>query len=332
MFARTRVAACFFDVRINRSMGLKVWAFSATGGRHRAMHDLPLLVVMAKAPVCGSLKTRLARDIGAVAAASLARTLCASLLREAARDTQFRTMLAVTPDNAIHARFASWRVRHPGTARQAVSGIAKNSLAWRAVRPRISAQALSGATISPPHPVPLSRKLALASLPVMLPASASGCGWERERTHNPLPLRERVAAGEAGRRVRGRADIVRMTQGRGGLGARMQRIFDVCGRGPVIVVGTDIPFVTREIVARAFRQLRGADAVFGAAEDGGYWLVGLRRRPRTLSPFENVRWSSPHALADTLANLRGRRVAFADTLFDIDTLADYRRFMRQGYR
>jgi glycosyltransferase A (GT-A) superfamily protein (DUF2064 family) len=112
----------------------------------------------------------------------------------------------------------------------------------------------------------------------------------------------------------------------------MQRIFDVCGHGPLIIVGTDIPFVTRETVARAFRQLRGADAVFGPAEDGGYWLVGLRRRPRTLSPFENVRWSSPHALADTLANLRGRNVAFAETLFDIDTLACYRRFMRRRYR
>ncbi len=108
----------------------------------------------------------------------------------------------------------------------------------------------------------------------------------------------------------------------------MQRIFDCCGRGPLIIVGTDIPFITREIIAEAFRQLRRADAVFGCAEDGGYWLVGLRRRPKRLAPFENVRWSSPHALADTLQNLCSHCIAFAATLFDIDTEADYRRYLR----
>jgi hypothetical protein len=38
-----------------------------------------------------------------------------------------------------------------------------------------------------------------------------------------------------------------------------------------------------------------------------------------------VRWSGPHALADTLANLKGHRVALAATLCDIDTEEDYRR-------
>jgi uncharacterized protein len=246
------------------------------------MREPPLLVVMAKAPVCGAVKTRLAREIGAVAAASLARTLCAALLREMAQDARFRTILAVSPDTAVAARFASWPFRHPGTARRAVSGIAKKFNALNTFPRACFSRRLRAATISTP---------------------------------------QNCAAG-----------IVRIAQGRGGLGARMQRIFDVCGRGPLIVVGTDIPFVTRENIARAFRRLRGADAVLGPAEDGGYWLVGLRRRPTTLKPFENVRWSSPHALADTLANLRGRRVAFADTLFDIDTLADYRRFLRQRYR
>ena len=112
----------------------------------------------------------------------------------------------------------------------------------------------------------------------------------------------------------------------------MQRIFDRFGKGPLIIAGTDIPFIKREMIADAFRRLRGADAVFGRAEDGGYWLVGLRRRPKRLAPFENVRWSSPFALADTLKNLSSHRIAFAATLFDIDTEADYRRFLRQRYR
>jgi hypothetical protein len=50
----------------------------------------------------------------------------------------------------------------------------------------------------------------------------------------------------------------------------------------------------------------------------------MKRAPRVLTPFASVRWSSPHALADTLVNLAGRRVAFAVELNDVDT--------RQGYR
>ena len=75
------------------------------------------------------------------------------------------------------------------------------------------------------------------------------------------------------------------------------------------VIGTDVPQITRGHIWAAFRLLGRHDAVFGPAEDGGYWLVGLRRRPRTLRPFAGVRWSTPHALGDTLANLRGRSVA-----------------------
>ncbi len=250
------------------------------GKRRLTMHEPPLFVIMAKAPVCGAVKTRLASEIGPVAATALARTLTAALLREIAGDRRFRTILAISPDHARHAPFMAWSLtfRHPGTATRAVSGIAKcGDVAHYSKRPRISENALSGVTIA------------------------------------------------AGKRQR-------IPQGRGGLGHRMQCIFDRCGQGPLIIVGTDIPFITSEMIANAFRSLRRADAVFGRAEDGGYWLVGLRRRPKRLAPFENVRWSSPYALADTLQNLRAHRIAFAATLFDIDTETDYRRYLRKRYR
>jgi uncharacterized protein len=86
----------------------------------------------------------------------------------------------------------------------------------------------------------------------------------------------------------------------------------------VVIVGTDVPRIAPADIARAFRRLGRDDAVFGPAEDGGYWLVGLMRRPRVLRPFADVRWSSPHALADTLANLDDRSVAFVATLADVD--------------
>lgn len=114
----------------------------------------------------------------------------------------------------------------------------------------------------------------------------------------------------------------RMPQGHGGLGRRMQRIMDRMAPGPVVIIGTDIPGIRASHVRDAFRLLGRHDAAVGPATDGGYWLVGLRRRPRVPRIFQAVRWSSPHALADTLANLGGLSVARVAVLSDVDTAAD----------
>ena len=106
----------------------------------------------------------------------------------------------------------------------------------------------------------------------------------------------------------------------------MQRLLaSASGSGPIVLIGTDIPGVAPGHIAQAFARLGGHDAVFGPAEDGGYWLVGLRRCPRLLRPFAGVRWSSPHALADTVANLARARVAMVATLSDVDTARDHAR-------
>jgi rSAM/selenodomain-associated transferase 1 len=120
-------------------------------------------------------------------------------------------------------------------------------------------------------------------------------------------------------------NVTRLGQGGGDLGRRMQGLFARLPPGPVIIIGSDIPSIRTFHIAQAFRLLGAHDAVLGPAQDGGFWLVGLRRSPRLLAPFRNVRWSGPHTLADTLANLKGHRVALAVTLSDIDTEEDYRR-------
>jgi len=115
-----------------------------------------------------------------------------------------------------------------------------------------------------------------------------------------------------------------LPQGQGDLGMRMQRLFRRMPPGPTIIVGSDIPAIASSDIARAFRLLGNADAVFGRAPDGGFWLVGLRRAPRVLAPFAQVRWSGSHALVDTLRNLKDQAIAFAATLSDVDTEEDYR--------
>ncbi|MSO92442.1 MAG: glycosyltransferase [Rhodospirillales bacterium] len=106
-------------------------------------------------------------------------------------------------------------------------------------------------------------------------------------------------------------------QGRGDLGRRMARVCNALPPGPAVIVGTDSPGVARAHVAQAFRALGRRAAVFGPAADGGYWLVGLRRRPAIPDVFRNVRWSTRFALADTLANL-ACAPALLETLVDID--------------
>ncbi len=125
----------------------------------------------------------------------------------------------------------------------------------------------------------------------------------------------------AGRWLAGARGLARVAQGGGDLGARMHRACALCARGRVAIVGCDVPSARAEDVAACFRALGRADAAFGPAEDGGYWLVGLARR-RPARPFAGVRWSGPHALADTLGNFAGRRVALLRTLRDVDSAED----------
>ena len=117
----------------------------------------------------------------------------------------------------------------------------------------------------------------------------------------------------------------RMPQGGGDLGRKLQRVADRAPPGPLLIIGTDIPGIRAGDIAAAFRALGNHDAVFGPASDGGYWLVGLRRTPATPRAFQNVRWSSEYARADTMANLKGRRIALVAPLDDVDDAGDLRR-------
>ncbi|SEP43424.1 hypothetical protein SAMN02990966_06190 [Rhodospirillales bacterium URHD0017] len=111
-------------------------------------------------------------------------------------------------------------------------------------------------------------------------------------------------------------------QGPGDLGVRMKRPFLALPAGPVVLVGSDIPAMRASHIARAFDLLGRHDFVFGPATDGGFWLVGARRtRPMPRGLFADVRWSTYHALADSISTLPSDySVACADVLDDVDDL------------
>jgi len=121
----------------------------------------------------------------------------------------------------------------------------------------------------------------------------------------------------------------RIPQGQGNLGERMARMFRSMPTGPTCIIGGDIPDIQPHHIHRAFRVLGVHDAVFGPANDGGYWLIGMKRSSALPPPvLQNVRWSTKHALADSVASLKDMRIAYVDQLQDVDTAADLARISK----
>ena len=117
--------------------------------------------------------------------------------------------------------------------------------------------------------------------------------------------------------------LERRLQGGGDLGARMARAFAHAPPGPAIIVGADAPGLRTRHIRSAFKALHGADAVFGPAADGGYWLIGLARRRPAPDLFAGVRWSTKFALSDTQKTLPpALKTVMLDRLTDIDEARD----------
>lgn len=107
---------------------------------------------------------------------------------------------------------------------------------------------------------------------------------------------------EAGKAPLGWPRTARRGQGGGGLGVRLERVF-AGASGPIAVVGTDAPDISRALIAAAFRAVSRSGAAIGPAEDGGFWLLALNARRARRLDLTGVRWSGPHALADTLERI-----------------------------
>jgi rSAM/selenodomain-associated transferase 1 len=111
-----------------------------------------------------------------------------------------------------------------------------------------------------------------------------------------------------------------------GLDERIAAAFADAYRGrPMVLIGMDTPQVTTDLLAAAGRALRTHDAVLGPAQDGGFWLLGLRSPDPGL--LTGVPMSCPDTGAAQLARLRaaGLRVTELPVLTDVDTAADAER-------
>ena len=115
-------------------------------------------------------------------------------------------------------------------------------------------------------------------------------------------------------------------QSLGSIGARMRAAAAALfgeGFAPVVLVGSDIPTLRREHVAAALTALRRADAVFGPAADGGYYLIALRR-PSDALFADTIPWSTPQVLAasERAAAVEGMVTQRLAPEADVDTVRD----------
>ena len=112
-------------------------------------------------------------------------------------------------------------------------------------------------------------------------------------------------------------DVPVVDQGDGDPGARMARV-----QAPALLIGSDCPGITAPLLRAAAGALEDRRVVLGPANDGGYYLIGYREPVPFL--FEDMEWSTPKVLPETLARLaaRGHGPAILPELADIDTAED----------
>ncbi len=110
----------------------------------------------------------------------------------------------------------------------------------------------------------------------------------------------------------------------GDLGARLRAAVEGAfahGATQVAVIGSDCVELTSEVFAETWEALKLSEVVLGPTTDGGYYLVALRS-PKT-AIFENIRWSTEHTLADTMARAGSASVHLLQKLNDVDTYEDW---------
>ena len=93
-----------------------------------------------------------------------------------------------------------------------------------------------------------------------------------------------------------------------------------------VIIGSDCPLLSASHLEEAFSQLSKKDYVIGPAEDGGYYLLGMKEPSPFL--FERMRWSTPEVCEQTLDRIRkkGKTVHILPTLPDVDHASDWEKY------
>jgi len=114
-------------------------------------------------------------------------------------------------------------------------------------------------------------------------------------------------------------------QSPGTIGDKMSNAFERVfseGAGKAVLIGTDVPEITADIVSTACGMLKDTDVVLGPSYDGGYYLIGLRKFEPVL--FRDIDWGTDTVFNRTLNRIIEKNLSHKslDTLKDVDMAED----------
>ncbi|SBR51314.1 TIGR04282 family arsenosugar biosynthesis glycosyltransferase [Halomonas sp. HL-93] len=111
----------------------------------------------------------------------------------------------------------------------------------------------------------------------------------------------------------------------GDLGARIRHAL-ASTPGPGMVMGSDCPSVTSDLITACAQRLTSHEVVLLPAEDGGYGLIGTQHDYPGL--FELIPWGSDRVMAATRQRIEalGLRASYPATVWDVDRPADWQRW------
>lgn len=121
-----------------------------------------------------------------------------------------------------------------------------------------------------------------------------------------------------------------------GLGTRLAATIaygEESGYDPLIVIGADSPTTPTSFIKTAIDSLAAgeSDLVLGPTDDGGYYLIGLRKPHGDL--FQNVQWSTPLAYQNTVCNATRLKLRTLELprWYDVDTFDDLLRMREEVF-
>lgn len=98
----------------------------------------------------------------------------------------------------------------------------------------------------------------------------------------------------------------------------------------VVMIGTDSPTFPFDYIEQAFEFLEtNSDVVLGKTEDGGFYLIGLRKLEREI--FEDVRWSSPDTFEQVFENIHRLNLHLREvpSWYDVDEQKDFEKLREE---
>jgi len=116
------------------------------------------------------------------------------------------------------------------------------------------------------------------------------------------------------------------------LGERMSNAFKkafALGAKKSIIIGTDVPDISKDLITRSFGLLDEEDFVVGPSTDGGYYLLGMKKLNNNL--FTGINWSTETVLDQTINRITNDNFSFAklEQLLDIDDRHSLKLWMKE---